>query len=117
VWSHGDWIEIRDDGGCVISGRSDATLNRGGVRIGTSEIYRTVEDVAGVSSTTSCGCGSSARCAPACRRAVATTLSRKKLELSVEKILLGHQPDDVASRDSLRGPRLPNEIASIARSR
>jgi acetoacetyl-CoA synthetase len=43
VWRHGDWIMIRPDGGCVIYGRSDATLNRGGVRMGTSEFYRVVE--------------------------------------------------------------------------
>jgi acetoacetyl-CoA synthetase len=40
VWRHGDWININDHGGLVISGRSDATLNRQGVRIGTAEIYR-----------------------------------------------------------------------------
>jgi acetoacetyl-CoA synthetase len=43
VWRHGDWIKVRDDGGCVIYGRSDSTLNRGGVRMGTSEFYRVVE--------------------------------------------------------------------------
>ena len=43
VWRHGDWIKILPDGGCVIYGRSDATLNRGGVRMGTSEFYRVVE--------------------------------------------------------------------------
>lgn len=43
VWRHGDYIEIRDHGGVVIYGRSDATLNPGGVRIGTAEIYRLVE--------------------------------------------------------------------------
>ncbi len=43
VWRHGDWITITDRGTCVISGRSDATLNRGGVRMGTSELYRVVE--------------------------------------------------------------------------
>ncbi|MGH3171373.1 MAG: acetoacetate--CoA ligase, partial [Trebonia sp.] len=43
VWRHGDWIEILPDGGCVIFGRSDATLNRGGIRMGTSEFYRVVE--------------------------------------------------------------------------
>ena len=43
VWRHGDWIMILPDGGCVIYGRSDATLNRGGVRMGTSEFYRIVE--------------------------------------------------------------------------
>ena len=48
VWRHGDWIEILPDGGCIIYGRSDATLNRGGVRMGTSEFYRAVEAFAEV---------------------------------------------------------------------
>jgi acetoacetyl-CoA synthetase len=43
VWYHGDWITITERGSCVISGRSDATLNRGGVRLGTSEFYAVVE--------------------------------------------------------------------------
>ena len=42
VWRHGDWIEITERGTAVISGRSDSTINRGGVRMGTSEIYRAV---------------------------------------------------------------------------
>jgi acetoacetyl-CoA synthetase len=45
VWRHGDWIRITDRGSCVIEGRSDATLNRGGVRMGTAEFYRVVEDL------------------------------------------------------------------------
>ena len=45
VWRHGDWIEITDRGTAIISGRSDATINRGGVRMGTSEIYRAVLSV------------------------------------------------------------------------
>ncbi len=45
VWRHGDWIEITPRQGVVIYGRSDATLNRGGIRIGTSEIYRAVDKV------------------------------------------------------------------------
>jgi acetoacetyl-CoA synthetase len=45
VWRHGDFIEINDRGGVVIYGRSDATLNPGGVRIGTAEIYRQVEQM------------------------------------------------------------------------
>ncbi len=48
VWRHGDWITIRSSGSCVISGRSDATLNRGGVRVGTSEYYRVVESIPGI---------------------------------------------------------------------
>jgi acetoacetyl-CoA synthetase len=46
VWRHGDYILITDHGGVVIYGRSDATLNPGGVRIGTAEIYRQVEQLA-----------------------------------------------------------------------
>jgi acetoacetyl-CoA synthetase len=45
VWRHGDWTEERPSGGYVIHGRSDATLNPGGVRIGTAEIYRVVEQL------------------------------------------------------------------------
>jgi acetoacetyl-CoA synthetase len=45
VWRHGDWIRITPRGGAVIYGRSDSTINRGGVRMGTSEIYRAVTEV------------------------------------------------------------------------
>jgi acetoacetyl-CoA synthetase len=45
VWCHGDWAEITPRGGMIIYGRSDATLNPGGVRIGTAEIYRQVEQI------------------------------------------------------------------------
>jgi acetoacetyl-CoA synthetase len=45
VWRHGDWIKITSRGTAIISGRSDSTINRGGVRMGTSEIYRAVLDV------------------------------------------------------------------------
>ncbi|HEY8394048.1 MAG TPA: acetoacetate--CoA ligase, partial [Thermaerobacter sp.] len=45
VWRHGDWIKITSRGSAVIYGRSDSTINRMGVRMGTSEIYRVVEDV------------------------------------------------------------------------
>ena len=43
VWRHGDWVTFTEDGSCVVSGRSDATLNRGGVRLGTSDFYAVVE--------------------------------------------------------------------------
>ena len=42
VWRHGDWIEITERGTAIISGRSDSTINRGGIRMGTAEIYRAV---------------------------------------------------------------------------
>lgn len=49
IWRHGDYLKITDRGTCVIYGRSDATINRGGIRIGTSEIYRAVDQVPTVS--------------------------------------------------------------------
>ena len=45
VWRHGDWVRFSKHGSCVIAGRSDATLNRGGVRLGTAEFYRVVEEM------------------------------------------------------------------------
>ena len=48
VWRHGDWIQVKHTGACVIYGRSDSTINRGGVRMGTAEIYSAVESVEGV---------------------------------------------------------------------
>ncbi|HEX3565657.1 MAG TPA: acetoacetate--CoA ligase, partial [Acidimicrobiales bacterium] len=48
VWRHGDWVKLTASGGAVIYGRSDATLNRGGVRMGTAEFYRVVEALAEV---------------------------------------------------------------------
>jgi acetoacetyl-CoA synthetase len=48
VWRHGDWAEITADGAVTIHGRSDATLNRGGIRIGTAELYGVVEDIPGI---------------------------------------------------------------------
>jgi acetoacetyl-CoA synthetase len=43
VWRHGDWVRFAPEGHCVVAGRSDATLNRGGVRLGTAEFYGVVE--------------------------------------------------------------------------
>ncbi|MGZ4728319.1 MAG: acetoacetate--CoA ligase [Acidimicrobiales bacterium] len=48
VWCHGDWVTITERGSCIISGRSDSTLNRGGVRLGTSEFYAVVEAIPGI---------------------------------------------------------------------
>ena len=45
VWRHGDWVRFAPSGSCVIAGRSDATLNRGGVRLGTAEFYRVIEEL------------------------------------------------------------------------
>ena len=43
VWRHGDWLKVKSQGGCIIYGRSDATINRYGIRMGTSELYRAIE--------------------------------------------------------------------------
>lgn len=45
TWRHGDWVRFSPSGSCVVAGRSDATLNRGGVRLGTAEFYRVVEEL------------------------------------------------------------------------
>ena len=51
VWRHGDWVTIGSDGSCTISGRSDATINRHGVRMGTAEIYAAVEQLPQIADT------------------------------------------------------------------
>ena len=146
VWTHGDWVEITEHGGVIITGRSDATLNRGGVRIGTSEIYRVVESVEGVSDSLVVHLEDGDRLVlfvvadhdptdevrQALRRslsprhapdevhlvpAIPTTLSGKKLEVPVKRILTGADPDDVASRDALKDPTALDAIAEIARAR
>src|SRR5699024_12103936 len=48
IWRHGDWINITKRGSCQIYGRSDSTINSGGIRMGTSEIYSAVERVSSV---------------------------------------------------------------------
>jgi acetoacetyl-CoA synthetase len=150
VWRHGDWITITERGSCVISGRSDATLNRGGVRMGTAELYSVVEDIDGVSDSlvvhledadggpgrlvllvvasdqgdlvqkisTALRSELSPRHVPDeihVVRAVPRTLSGKKLELPVKRILAGEDPAVVASRESLVDPSALDEIAELSR--
>ena len=155
VWRHGDWITIDDNGSCVITGRSDATLNRGGVRIGTSEIYRVVETIGGISDSLivhledggggggvlvlfvvleegvllgeivgpiklALRNGLSPRHVPDEIHAlpsIPTTLSGKKLELPVKKILRGADPDSVASRGALRNPESLDAVVEVATRR
>jgi len=149
VWRHGDWITFTDDGACVISGRSDATLNRGGVRLGTSDFYAVVESFPEITDSlvvhlegdadTPGGDDSMGRLvlfvslAPGVELddaliaqiraqlrtqlsprhlpdtieavpSVPRTLSGKKLEVPVKRILTGSRADDVASRSSLADP-------------
>lgn len=142
VWRHGDWIEITPEGGSVIYGRSDATINRKGLRLGSSEIYQAVEgldaildslvvdleflgrdsfmplfvvlrdgitldDALKMQINDAIKSGVSARFLPNEIRQVSEiprTLSGKKLEIPVKKLLLGGDPAKVVNRDSMANP-------------
>ncbi|HTX26557.1 MAG TPA: acetoacetate--CoA ligase [Streptosporangiaceae bacterium] len=144
VWRHGDWIEFLPDGGCVIYGRSDATLNRGGVRMGTSEFYRVVEAFGEVADSLVVDTGRlgaegrlilyvvpagggqldeelAGRIRAALRAqlsprhvpdeirqvpGIPRTLSGKKLEVPVRKILLGADPERAADPNALANPEV-----------
>jgi acetoacetyl-CoA synthetase len=144
VWRHGDWVMILPDGGCVIYGRSDATLNRGGVRMGTSEFYRVVEGLPEVADSLVVDTGQlgqdgqlilyvvpaaghavdaalTAQITRALRAALSPrhvpddirqvpgiprTLSGKKLEVPVRKILLGTPVTEAADPDALANPEV-----------
>ena len=149
VWTHGDWITVFPDGASVITGRSDATLNRGGVRMGTAELYAVVESLPEVADSLIVhledGEGGPGRLllfvAPAAGAAVdddlrariaralrtqlsprhvpdeiravpgvPRTLSGKKLEVPVKRILAGADPDTAASRGQPRQPRGPRRL-------
>ncbi len=155
VWTHGDWITFTADRSCTITGRSDATLNRGGVRLGTSDFYAVVEAfpevddslVVHLDGTDDQPMGElllfvqlhadaelddelatrlarelrtqlSPRHVPDRVLAVAVvprTLSGKKLEVPVKRILLGADVDAVASRGSLVDPSALDHFATLRR--
>jgi len=152
VWRHGDWIEITARGTAIIYGRSDSTINRGGVRMGTSEIYRAVlavdevvdalvvdvpregrenwmplfvvlrdggeltdELTARIKRRVREDC--SPRHVPDEVHAIAEvprTLSGKALEVPVKRILMGHAPEQAASRESLANPQALDWFVSLA---
>ena len=153
VWRHGDWITFTDDGACTITGRSDATLNRGGVRLGTSDFYAVVEGLPEVADSLVVhleddegGQGElvlfvalapdheldddlrrrigaalrsdlSPRHVPDRIEAVPVvprTLSGKKLEVPVKRILTGTPADDAASRGSLADPSALDHFERLA---
>jgi acetoacetyl-CoA synthetase len=156
VWRQGDWIQFTERGSCVITGRSDATLNRGGVRLGTGELYAVVEDLDEVADSlvvhledNAGGAGElvlfvhlregvalddelrtriggslksalSPRHVPDTIEAVPSiprTLTGKKLELPVKKILQGADRDDVVRLDALSDPRSINAFVAYAGTR
>jgi acetoacetyl-CoA synthetase len=143
VWRHGDWVRRTPRGSYVIYGRSDATLNRGGVRMGTADFYAVVEGFGEVVDslvidTTELGSSTDGELlcflvlAPGARLeevepvlrqalraelsprhvpdrflaidAVPRTLSGKKCEVPVKRILAGADPDQAVSRGALRNP-------------
>ncbi len=156
IWRHGDWLTITERGSCIVSGRSDATLNRGGVRIGTAEFYGIVETLPEVVDSLVVhleDAGGSAgelllfvvtrdgvelndalrlriaaslreqlspRHAPDSIAAVPSiprTLSGKKLEVPVKRILLGARPEAAASADALADPGSLAPFEALARAR
>ncbi|MER5648532.1 acetoacetate--CoA ligase [Streptosporangium sp. NPDC002524] len=159
VWRHGDWIKILPDGGCVIYGRSDSTLNRGGVRMGTSEFYRVVERFEEITDSLVIDTGRLgeegrlllyvtmaektpldddlvARLRRELREGLSPrhvpneiievpgiprTLSGKKLEVPIRKILLGVAPEKAANLDAMANPEVlshfvPGAVAPEVRS-
>jgi acetoacetyl-CoA synthetase len=151
TWRHGDWITITERGSCVISGRSDATLNRGGVRIGTAELYAAVEAIEEVADSLVVHLEEGdvlvlfvalregavlddaliARIRADVRRSLSPrhvpdrilevpriprTLSGKKLEVPVKRILSGTPPDLAASRGSLADPTSLEPFVELAAS-
>jgi acetoacetyl-CoA synthetase len=152
VWRHGDWVEITSRGSLVISGRSDSTLNRGGVRMGTSEFYRVVEgldqvtDSLVVDASEPGGDGRlllflvlrpevelddelrrlvreavrhelSPRHVPDEIHAIAEvprTLSGKKLEVPVKRVLAGVPLEKAVSEGALANPNAIHEVVALA---
>ena len=152
VWRHGDWILFTERGSSLITGRSDATLNRGGVRIGTSELYGVVEEfdevldslVVHLEATDdlllfvvlrdgveldddlrprlsdALRTGLSPRHRPddiVAVPAIPRTMTGKKLELPVKRILTGTAVTDVVSRDALVDPDAIEPFAAYAHTR
>jgi acetoacetyl-CoA synthetase len=155
IWRHGDWIRITPRGGAVIYGRSDATINRQGVRMGTSELYRTVEELPEVLDSLVVDLESLGRpsymplfvvlragetLTPALRErirrsikealsarhvpdelfavpAIPRTLSGKKLELPIKRLLLGQPLEQVAHPDTLANPESLAWFGEFARRR
>ncbi|MGK0276254.1 MAG: acetoacetyl-CoA synthetase [Ilumatobacter sp.] len=151
VWTHGDQLEFTPSGGLIISGRSDATLNRGGVRIGTPEVYRVVEGVPWVTNSlivhhedgdrlvlfvSTDGTIAEREVSSELKQAlrvqlsprhvpnevyvvasIPITLTGKKLEVPVKKILAGADPSTVAHRSALSDPGSLDAIVEVAAAR
>ncbi|MCB0606438.1 MAG: acetoacetate--CoA ligase [Lewinellaceae bacterium] len=155
VWRHGDWVTINERGGLVISGRSDATLNRHGIRIGTAEIYNTLNEIPRIKDSlivnlelgggrnymplfvqlepddrlddalkNEIGALLKSRCSP--RHVpdeiipvpdIPFTISGKKLETPVKKILMGWPIGKAANPGAMRNPESLDFFVQFAQER
>jgi acetoacetyl-CoA synthetase len=151
-WRHGDWIKVFPDGQLIIQGRSDATLNRKGVRIGTAEIYRVLDQIPELKDAlilnleqpdgsdkmplfVVSGLEVDAHLREQINRELKTqcsprhvpdeiiqvpdvpyTLSGKKMEVPVKKILLGMDISSSLNRDAVRNPEALDWFISWAQA-
>jgi acetoacetyl-CoA synthetase len=155
IWRHGDWLKVTPDGGCIIYGRSDATINRHGLRMGTSELYSAVEALPEVLDSMVVDLeylgrdsymplfvvlrpgamldeALRARIAASLRTALSPrfvpddmfqvaeiprTLSGKKQELPIKKLLLGQPLDTVVNKDAMANPSSLDWFVAFAEQR
>ena len=155
VWRHGDWLRIHPDGSCVIYGRSDATINRHGLRMGTSELYSAVEALPEVLDSMvvdleylgresymplfvvlrpglTLDDAMRAKISDAIRTALSPrflpnevfqvaeiprTLSGKKQELPIKKLLLGQPLEKVINKEAMANPGCLDWYVDFARQR
>jgi acetoacetyl-CoA synthetase len=155
VWRHGDWLQITPRGSCIIFGRSDATINRHGLRMGTSELYRAVEALPEVLDSLVVDLeylgrqswmplfvvlrpghelddATRSRINGAIRQALSPrflpdqiyavpeiprTLSGKKQELPIKKLLLGQPIEKVVNKDAMANPASLDWFVELARYR
>ena len=154
VWCHGDWITVTEHASVVVHGRSDATLNRGGVRMGSAEIYDAVEGFPEIADCLVVGVEEEdggywmplfvslaeghdfdddlkSRLVDAIRRGasprhvpddviavpgIPRTMTGKRLEIPIKRILLGAKPSDVLTSSAVDRPELVDAFVEHARS-
>ena len=155
VWRHGDWLKVGSDGSCIIYGRSDATINRHGLRMGTSELYSAVETLPEVLDSMvvdleylgresymplfvvlrdglTLDVAIHAKIVDAIKTALSPrfvpneifqvaeiprTLSGKKQELPIKKLLLGQPLEKVVNREAMANPGCLDWYVNLARAR
>ena len=154
LWRHGDLLRINPRGGCFVLGRSDATLNRHGVRIGTAEIYRALDTIEAIADSlivnldlpggkffmplfvklkpgATLDAALEKRIADTLRRAytprhipdrilavdeIPYTLTGKKMEAPVRRILMGAAPETVLNRNAMANPKTLEAFVELAKT-